>query len=123
MVLQLNKTGQVGFEAIICIALLFALIAAALGTVNSLKSASEKNEEMILAEARAQKCSVMANILYSNSGGKIVVKENCYAEKEHEIKSVLNGREKSAFTIAEKVSSVQAGEKTVLEVAVNEHYG
>ncbi len=118
----MDREGQLHLEAIICIALLFALIAIAVGVVNSLKDTTEENNEMLLAEAKAQKCSVAADVLFSNSGGKIEVKENCYAGEEHEVKSVFNGYEKKAFSIAEEVSSTQVGGRTVLEVKVDEHY-
>jgi hypothetical protein len=120
--LQLNEKGQLQLEAVICIALIFALVSFALAAVNSLKSAAGKNNEMLLAEAKAQKCSMAANLLFSNGAGRIEMQETCYGSSEHEVKSVFSGREKSAFSVAGKVSSVQTGEKTVLEVKVDEHY-
>lgn len=114
--------GQIHFEALICTAMLFVLIAMAISTVNSLKIAGEKANEMLIAEAKAQKCSFLVDALFSNSGGILSIKENCYAGNVHEVKCSFNGRDKTAFSVAPRIISNQAGNTTVLEVAVDAHY-
>ena len=118
----MNNTAQLHLEALICIALFFSLIALSIAAVNSLKEKAVKGNEMLAAETKAVKCSCIADSLFSNSGGRIHLKEYCYSEKEHEVKAVFRGEEKEAFSIAKEVSSNQTGGKTILEVGVDEHY-
>ncbi|MDP6670760.1 MAG: hypothetical protein QGI60_03005 [archaeon] len=109
-------------EVIICLALLFAIITVSLVAIGSLKVNSEKNGEILLAEAKAQKCAIVANSLFSNGAKKVALSENCYAVGIGKIASSVNESEREAFSIAKGLGSAQLGNKTVLEVKINEHY-
>jgi hypothetical protein len=112
--------AQLQLEAAISIALLLTLIASAIVVVNSLAITAKRNSSMLLAEATAQKCAVAANLLYSNGGGTLKARAQCRAPQEGG-RAISSGA-KTAFSIAEKTTTRQAGEKTLLEVTVNEHY-
>ena len=118
----MDSAGQMQLEAIICIAALFGVVASALSAVNMMAEASEHNAGMLLAEAGVQKCSVAADILYANGGGGITLNENCYGNNEHEVKSAFKDWEKSAFSVAKEITTVQTGNRTLLEVKVDDHY-
>jgi len=118
----LNRKAQLQLEAAVCIAVFFSLIALSIAAVNVLRDESLKEEEMLIAEAKAVKCSCIADSLFSNSGGKIRIEEQCYSEGEHEITAVFKGEKKKAFSVAEKVNSNQVAGRTTLEVGVDEHY-
>ena len=116
-----NK-GQMQLELIMCLAMLFAIITISLAVVGSLKISSEKSGEILLAEAKAQKCAIAANSLFSNGAKKVALNENCYATGGGKIASSVNGNEREAFSIAKGLGSTRLGNKTVLEVKINEHY-
>ena len=109
-------------EALICLAFFFALTATALGTANKIGQSGQEGNELLELEAKSQKCALTADILFSNGGGHTEISEKCFAGKAHEVKSSLKGKEKSAFTIAEKINSKQEGGRTVMEVEVGGHY-
>jgi len=118
----LAENAQLQLEALVCIALVFGLIAFALHAANSMHAIAMEGNELLLAEAMAQKCGLAADVLFSNGGGKLELSESCYGGKEHEVKGVFNGREKTAFSVAKNIVSTQAGSTTVMEVEVENHY-
>ena len=118
----MSSKGQMQLEIIMCLAMLFAIITISLAAIGSLKVGSDKSGEILLAEAKAQKCAVAANSLFSNGAKKVALNENCYAIGNGEIANSVNGNEREAFSIAKGLGSAQVGNRTVLEVKVNEHY-
>ena len=111
----MSPKGQLQLEAMICLVVLLSIIGVAIFALNGFGDSLEKGNKLLVAEAKAQKCSVAANILFANGGGKIETEENCYSKGEHSIGSLFEGEEKTAFSIAKKVSSNSLLGKTILE--------
>ena len=102
--------------------MLIGIVAAAISGIGHLKGIAESSSKMLEAEWKAQKCGIAADLLFANGGGKLQIMENCYGGSKHEVRAVVQGIEKSAFSVAEKVSSSQAGGATMLEVEIDAHY-
>ena len=122
MPLQLHNYGQLQLEALICIAVFFTLLAIALAGTNLIKEKQVKAGNLLIAEAKAQKCALIADMLFSNGGGSIKTSEKCFAGKEHEVRAIFKGEEKAALSLAKKISSSQEKNSTVMVVEIEEHY-
>ncbi len=117
----MKNRGQLQLEATICIALLFAITAAALSTVAEIKTQHLESNELLFAKAGAHKCSLIAGTIFGNGSGKVETMENCFAAGEHKVVYKFNDKEKSSYSLS-RISSTQTGSRTILEAEVNAHY-
>ncbi|MBU0636070.1 hypothetical protein KKE06_03520 [Candidatus Micrarchaeota archaeon] len=117
------KRGQASLEAL----LVFAIFLGSLGLfVNVLEGLNEKSRETNAktnAISASKKCAAIIDMVFANSGGKPrTLIHNCVPFAPHQIQVNHFSHEKTAFTIAEQIKLVQAGNQTVLEVSSPDHY-
>jgi hypothetical protein len=114
------KKGQIYVEAMIAMLFLLCFLELAISLLEARENRQTEAGAIFKAENNAQKCALIVNSLFSNTGTELKQwKSECSAEKEFEIKSL----ERTAFSIARNVKTVKKGSQTVLEVKTSDHYG
>ncbi len=109
--------GMLNLEAAVFFLAYFLLIGIFLNSLQNANSLMEEKKDFLLAKSDAVKCAVLADSIYSNSGGKIEIKENCFFDKG-KIKSKVKKEIAEEETITKKIANSEKG----IEVGVEEHY-
>jgi len=109
--------GMLNLEAIIFFLAYFALIGIFVNSLQNANSLMEEKKDFISAKSDAVKCTLLSDSIYSNSGGKVEIKENCFFE-EGKIKSKVKEQIAEKETLTEKIVNSEKG----IEIGVEEHY-
>ncbi|MEW6294803.1 MAG: hypothetical protein AB1467_00725 [Candidatus Diapherotrites archaeon] len=116
-----KSNGIISLEAMLSLAVFLGLISVMLSALSmqSQKALSAKN--FFEAKSSSLRCAELVNSVFSNSGGKFKVKENCFVEGG-ESKSIVKDRNSASFIIAEKVLNIKGKDSSEIEVKLNAHY-
>lgn len=111
-------------EAMFSLLALFSLLGLFLETANEQLQETEKAADGFRALAEAQKCSLMIDSVYSNTGNLQETGEiNCFQRENGIVNAQINYSEKSAIILAEAVfNNRQENSMESLEVKTNAHY-
>ena len=118
----MNGRGQICIEALLALLAFLALLSLFVSLLEAETGRTELAAEALDAEAQAQHCSLLVDALYSNNSGSIAFETACRATGAHRITCAAGGRSKEEFVLAPRAASVQAGNKTLIEVGTNDHY-
>ncbi len=121
MKLKTNNTGQLQFEAIICFAVFLAIVGLFLSAIGTAGEHSINSVDSLNAKTEAELCCIMADTIYSTGISEFLTEINC-TSKGNTAESEISGKIKGCETIAKEIRLVQKGEKSSLEVSINEHY-
>ncbi|MFA4855639.1 MAG: hypothetical protein WC634_03580 [archaeon] len=113
--------GQLQLEAIICLAAFLAILGLFLAALNEAGTQANEALNALEAKAQAELCCLAADISYASGVSEISEEVQCTAQGS-KVESETGGKKKSCESIAPEIRLVQEGEKSVLEVALNEHY-
>ena len=109
--------GIINFEAIIFLLAYLALTGLLINFLVNVNEKMEEKKELFSAKSSVSRCTLIADSIYSNSGGKVKVKENCFFE-DGKMKS-RKGKEKAEEeTLTEKITTSNKG----IEIGVEDHY-
>ncbi|MFH1663965.1 MAG: hypothetical protein ABH986_04120 [archaeon] len=109
--------GMVNLETIIVILIYFSVIGLFVNSLSGTNNLLKEKTNFISAKGNALKCSMLADSVYSNSGGNVSIEENCFYE-EGKIKSIVKEETAEEKTLTEKIIN---SEKK-LEIGVEDHY-
>ncbi len=116
-----NNTGQLQFEAAVCFAVFLAILGLFLSAVGTAGEHSINSVNSLNAKAEAELCCIMADIIYASGISEFLTEINC-TSKGNTAESEISGKIKGCESIAKEIRLVQKGEKSVLEININEHY-
>lgn len=111
------KKGIISFEATILLLAYFLFIGIIVGSLSEANNTAEEKTSLVAAKTDVFKCAVIADSIYSNSGGSIGIKENCFFS-ERKMKSTINGQSAEEKTMTEKITNSEKG----IEIGVEDHY-
>jgi len=118
----MRQNGQLHIEAIICIALFISALSAALAGLDGAKESANAAEKSLIAKAGAEACCISVDSFYGNSADYLLEGGRNCTGNGGTVQSGSGGKTKQSQCIAGGIKTVQAGEKSVLEVAANGHY-
>ncbi len=119
----MKNTGQTSLEFLLVMAAALSMYAFLLTLAVFLEEQHANANALLLATAESKKCSTTIDTMYTTSGTKTAIQsEKCTSSKPHQVSARVLNREKNAFTIAPEISTVQTGDKTILEVKISDHY-
>lgn len=118
---RIQAKGQLQLEAIICLAAFIAILGLFLSALNQAGTQAGKAMNALEAKAQAELCCLAADTIYASGVSEIAEEMKCTAQGSR-AESEKEGRKKSCESIAPEIRLVQQGEKSVLEVKLNEHY-
>jgi len=113
--------GQLQLEAIICLAAFIAILGLFLAALNQAGTHAGNALNALEAKAQAELCCLAADTIYASGVSETSEEMKCTAQGNR-AESETGGKEKSCESIAPEIRLVQEGEKSVLEVTLNEHY-
>ena len=116
-----NNTGQLQLEAAICFAVFLTVMGLFLSTIGTIGEHSINSVNSLNAKAEAELCCVMADTIYTSGISEFFTEINC-TSKQNNVESEISGKTKGCESIAKEIRLVQKGEKSSLEVSINEHY-
>ncbi len=109
--------GLINLETIIIFLIYFGLIGIFVTSLNNSNELVKEKTNFISAKGNATKCSAIADSIYSNSGGKVNLEDNCFFE-EGKIKSKKEKETAEEETLTEKITNSKKG----IEIGVEKHY-
>jgi len=116
-----NNTGQLQLEAIVCFAVFLAILGLFLSAIGTAGEHSINSVNSLNAKAEAELCCIMADTVYTSGISEFLTEINC-TSKRNSVESEISGKIKKCESIAKEIRLVQKGEKSSLEVSINEHY-
>lgn len=108
---------MLNLEAIIALLVYFALIGLLANALTESNNSLGTKTDFLEAKANSLKCSIIADSVYSNAGGKTKINENCFIE-EGKIKSKIGNQTAEEKILSDKTFS----SKNTIEIGVEEHY-
>ncbi len=118
---KINNSGQLQLEAAICFAVFLAVLGLFLSAIGTAGEHSMNSVNSLNAKTEAELCCIMADTIYSTGISEFLTEINC-TSKGNTAESEISGKIKGCETIAKEIRLVQKGEKSSLEVSINEHY-
>ena len=116
-----NKRGQLQLEAAVCFAVFLAVAGLFISAIGIAGEHSENSLDSLNAKAEAELCCIMADTIYTSGLSEFLAEVNC-TSKGNTAESEVSGKIKGCESIAKEIRLVQKGEKSVLEITLNEHY-
>ncbi len=121
MKLETNNTGQLQLEAAICFAVFLTVLGLFLSAIGTAGEHSMNSVNSLNAKAEAELCCIMADTIYASGISEYLTEINC-TSKGNLAEREISGKIKGCESIAKEIRLVQKGEKSVLEITINEHY-
>lgn len=115
------EKGQLQLEATICLAASIAITGLFLSALNETGANAGEALNALDAKSQAELCCLAADISYASGVSEIVEEMKCTAQEDG-AESETGGKAKSCESIAPEMRLIQEGEKSMLEVALNDHY-
>jgi hypothetical protein len=109
--------GLINLESIIILLVYFSLIGIFIASMHNANNIMQTKKDFISARESAVNCSEIADAVYSNSGGEVKIKENCFFEKG-KMKSKVNEETAEEDTLTEKLTNSKKG----IKIETEEHY-
>ena len=108
-------------EAAVCFAVFLAVLGLFLSAVVAAGEHSENSLYSLNAKAEAELCCIVADTIHSSGLSEFLEEMHC-TSKGNTAQSEMSGKIKGCESLAKEIRLVQKGEKSVLEVTINEHY-
>ncbi len=116
-----NNKGQLQLEAAVCFAVFLAVLGLFLSAIGTAGEYSENSLHSLNAKAEAELCCIVADTIYASGLSEFLAEMHC-TSKGNTAESEISGKIKGCESIAKEIRLVQKGEKSVLEITLNEHY-
>ena len=116
-----KNTGQLQLEAAVCFAVFLAVLGLFLSAIGTAGEHSENSLHSLNAKAEAELCCITADTIYASGLSEFLEEMHCTSEG-NTAESEISGKIKGCESIAKEIRLVQKGEKSVLEITINEHY-
>jgi hypothetical protein len=118
----MREGGQLQLEAIICFSAFLAILALFLASINEAGAGAEQAVLALKAKAEAERCCIVADAVYASNVLQLFSNVQCTAEGSI-VKSEVSEKTKESECLAKEIRLVQQGNRKVLEVRLNDHYG
>jgi len=109
--------GIITTETVIALLAYFALAGLLLNCLAETNNKIEAKKNLLSAKGSVMSCTMIADSVYSNSGEKVEIKENCFFE-DKKMKSMKGNGISEEKTLTEKITTTTTG----IKIGAEDHY-